>query len=257
MELDKTFRPTEQWMAEKYTELNNWLFDGELGPCDFVVFTTGNGSQGRRLGSFMLKTENIFVNSATRRMYFGDKYINRDNFAEICKPKIGINGNYSGTEDVFLGVLVHEMCHYYTYMDGYCPSKPHGTEFMAIGREAAMASNGKFSIQRIATAEEMSGLNLNSQIKARNEKKLANKKSAVSAIIVFARDGDVRLTITSSKSVMDEVYEYERNEKIITTKDPNVIEYLFNKGCRKNMRTYKFWRIGDKPWFNEFKNMLK
>jgi hypothetical protein len=153
MELDKTFRPTEQWMAEKYTELNNWLFDGELGPCDFVVFTTGNGSQGSRLGSFMIKTENIFVNRATRRMYFGDKYINRDNFAEICKPKIGINGNYSGTEDVFLGVLVHEMCHYYTYRNGFRPVRPHGREFNAISKKIAQLTDNQIVVTTHTTPE--------------------------------------------------------------------------------------------------------
>lgn len=43
-------RPTVEWMREKYDELNSWLFGGQLGGCNFNIFTTGRGSQGGTLG---------------------------------------------------------------------------------------------------------------------------------------------------------------------------------------------------------------
>lgn len=43
MEKDKQFKPTPQWMAEKYDEMNMKLFRNELGPCDFGIFTSGKG----------------------------------------------------------------------------------------------------------------------------------------------------------------------------------------------------------------------
>ena len=48
--MDKTFRPTVEWMAAKYAEMNEQLFGGQLGQCDFDVFTTGRGSEGGTLG---------------------------------------------------------------------------------------------------------------------------------------------------------------------------------------------------------------
>ena len=41
--MKKTFKANTQWMAEKYEEMNQKLFNGLLGNCNFEVFTKGKG----------------------------------------------------------------------------------------------------------------------------------------------------------------------------------------------------------------------
>ena len=263
MEMDKTFKPTVEWMAQKYQEMNEQLFNGVLGDCNFNIFTTGRGSQGGTLGWFKIGARGIRVDRYSRRMYkrigWDTEYIDKHNFVNLCKPTIELNGNYSGTEHGFLATLVHEMCHYYTYMNGYCPKQCHGIEFKQIGSIVSSRSNGLFTIQRLATAEEMNELELNDEMKAKRAKRLANKKASVTAVIVFTQEGKVKLTITSNQSLVNlitKTEEGERNEKVVSTNDANIIDYLFNKGYRINMRTWRYWSLEDKPWINEFKNML-
>ena len=259
--MDKTFKPTREWMAAKYAEMNEQLFNGSLGNCSFDIFTTGRGSQGGTLGWFKIKGSRILIERRSRRMYkdgWDRIYINRSNFADLCYPTIELNGNYTGTEYGFLATLVHEMCHYYTYMNGYAPKQGHGPEFKEIGYIVSSRSNGLFTIQRLATAEEMSQLELSDEMKEKRAKRLANKKSSVSAVLVFTTNGKVKLTMTSSQNLIDTISNEEnrRGENVITTNDSSVIDYLFSKGYRKNMRTWRYWSLEDKPWINEFKNML-
>ena len=185
-------------------------------------------------------------------------YVDRKNFVEMCHPTIELNGNYSGTEHGFLATLVHEMCHYYTYMNGYCPKQGHGPEFRQIGSIVSSRSNGLFTIQRLASAEDMSQLELNDEMKAKREKRLNNKKASVTAVLVFTIYGKVRLTMTSSQNLIDTISNEEnrRGENVVTSNDSNVIDYLFSKGYRKNMRTWRYWSLEDKPWIGELKNML-
>ena len=160
---DKSFVPNIQWMSEKYDEMNEKLFGGSLGRCSFGVFTTGKGSQGNVLGWFKITRKGVKIDRYTRRMYaledwFDKVYIDKNNFVEKCWPKIELNGNYSGTENGFLATLVHEMCHYYTYMNGFAPKQGHGPEFREIGMAVSNRSNGMFTIQRLASAEQMNDL---------------------------------------------------------------------------------------------------
>ena len=261
--IDKIFVPNTQWMAEKYDEMNSQLFNGVLGECSFNVFTTGRGSEGGTLGWFKITGRNIRVDRYSRRMFKNTNwekvYVNRENFVYMCQPRIELNGNYSGTEQGFLATLVHEMCHYYTYMNGYCPKQGHGPEFRQIGSIVSSRSNGLFTIQRLASAEDMSQLELNDEMKAKREKRLNNKKASVTAIIVMTQEGKVKLTITSNQNLINLIVnteKNERNENVVTTNDSSVINYLFSKGYRKNMRTWRYWSLEDKPWINEFKNML-
>lgn len=260
--MDKTFKPTREWMAAKYAEMNEQLFNGLLGNCSFDIFTTGRGSQGGTLGWFKIKGSRILIDRRSRRMYkdgWDRIYINRSNFADLCYPTIELNGNYTGTEYGFLATLVHEMCHYYTYMYGYAPKQGHGPEFRQIGSIVSSRSNGLFTIQRLASAEDMSQLELNDEMKAKREKRLNNKKASVTAIIVMTQEGKVKLTITSNQNLINLITnteKNERNENVVATNDSSVIDYLFSKGYRKNMRTWRYWSLEDKPWINEFKNML-
>lgn len=264
--MDKTFKPNKQWMAEKYQEMNQWLFGGKLGECNFDIFTTGRGSQGGTLGWFKITGRGISVNRYTRRMSYrindgvslrgGD--VTRENFYSVCKPQIELNGNYSGTEHAFLATLVHEMCHYYTYMNGYAPKQGHGSEFKSIGLAVSERSQGMFTIQRLASAEQMIEYELSDEMKAKRAKRLANKKSSVTAILVFTKDGKVKLTITSNQRLIDTIKttEEQRGENVVTTNDADVIEFLFSKGYRKNMRTWRYWSLEEKPWLGELKAML-
>lgn len=260
--MDKTFRPNVKWMAEKYDEMNSRLFNGALGECSFNVFTTGRGSEGGTLGWFKICGSNIRVNRYSRRIFKNtswDKvYVNRENFVDICQPLIELNGNYSGTEYGFLATLVHEMCHYYTYMNGFCPKQGHGPEFREIGVIVSNRSNGMFTIQRLATAEEMSELELNDAMKAKRAKRLANKKASVSAIIVFSKTNQVKLTITSNQCLINTISKTEKEwgGNVIVTNDAEVIEFLFSKGYRSNMRSWRYWDLSGKPWIDELKNML-
>lgn len=154
--MEKNFVPNPQWMSEKYDEMNAMLFNGRLGSCGFNIFTTGKGSGGSVLGWFKITGHGIKIDRRTRKMFFENywdrEYINKDNFVDLCKPVIELNGNYHGTEHGFLSTLVHEMCHYYTYMEGWAPTQAHGREFRNIGSVVASRSNGMFTVQRIATA---------------------------------------------------------------------------------------------------------
>ena len=262
MEIDKTFKPTVEWMTAKYAEMNDQLFGGQLGECSFAIFTSGRGSEGGVLGWFKITGRNIRIRRYNRRMFkyagWDEINIDRKNFVQLCQPQIELNGNYSGTEHGFLATLVHEMCHYYTYMNGYAPKQGHGREFKDIGYLVSSRSNGLFTVQRLASAEQMSEMELNDEMKAKREKRLANKKSSVTAVIVFTQEGKIKLTMTSNQDVIRRIDMVESGygEKVVKTNDANIIEYLFNKGYRKNMRTWRYWSLEEKPWIGELKRML-
>jgi hypothetical protein len=258
---EKTFKPNIQWMAKKYEEMNQELFYGQLGDCDFGIFTTGKGSEGNILGWFKTKGGNIRIDRYSRRMFINGWeriYIDRNNFVELCQPTIELNGNYSGTEHGFLATLVHEMCHYYTFMDGYCPRQCHGFEFREIGSIVTSRSNGTFTIQRLASAEEMSELELSDEMKAKRERRLANKKAKVFALFNYKKDGQIQLTITSNDFlIMDIVASTKlRNDsiKIMKSNEQGLIEELFSYGYKKNMRTWRFWNIENKKWITPLMN---
>jgi len=260
--MDKTFKPNPQWMGEKYNEMNQLLFNGALGACDFAIFTSGRGSEGGVLGWFKITARNIRVDRYSRRMFanqgWNKAYIDKSNFVDLCRPRIELNGNYTGTEHSFLATLVHEMCHYYTYMYGYAPKQGHGREFKEIGYEVSERSNGMFTIQRLASAEQMTEMELSDEMKAKRAKRLSNRKSSVTAILVFTKKGEVKLTISSNPSLINMISssEKERGENVVTTNNAEVIEYLFDKGYRKNMRTWRYWSLEGKPWLEELKGML-
>ena len=260
--IDKSFVPTREWMAEKYDEMNNQLFGGRLMECGFEVFTKGAGMEGSVLGWFCITGRNIKVKRNNRRIFkdtgWNEVYVSRDNFVEICKPVIKLNGNYHGTEHSFLATLVHEMCHYYTYMNGYAPVQSHGREFKEIGAIVSSRSKGMFSIQRLATAEDMNEMSLNADMKAKRAKRLANKKASVSAILVFAKNGEVKLTISSNTGLIQTIEETEkkRGENVLVSNNAEVIDFLFNKGYKKNMRSWRYWSLEGKPWLDELKQLF-
>ena len=56
---DRKFKATEDWMADRYDKLNEWLFNGELGDCRFEVTKSGRGSMGKTLGKFSVEASGL------------------------------------------------------------------------------------------------------------------------------------------------------------------------------------------------------
>lgn len=263
---DKTFKPTVEWMSMRYQEMNKLLFNNFLGACHLDIFTTGKGSEGRTLGYFQMKGNNLKYNRNTRQMYiltmFGDKEeIDQYNFFDLCKPLIAINGNYSGTEYAFLCTLVHEMCHYYTYMYGYVPKQAHGRLFREVSLEVSLRSNGIFSVQRLASAEEMSQRELNDEMKEKRLKRTQNKASSLSAVFQYQKNGVIYMTTTNSESLINEIvrgmYKRPQVEKVVIVKNPSLFEVLFDEGYKKNMRTWRYWDVTGKEWLKMLDDMKK
>jgi hypothetical protein len=188
-----------------------------------------------------------------------DTDINKNNFVELCMPYIKLNTKYSATEKGWLITLIHEMCHYYTYMNGICPKQGHGPEFRQIASYVSYKSNGTITIERLANAEVMSNYDLDVEFKEKKQKRLNNKIAKLQAIFVFTKNGNIELTMSTIKSVIDEVIlfnavaERANNcEKILLSTDPNVINALVNMGYKKSFRTYRYWTMPETKW-----NMIK
>ena len=254
---DEKFVPTVDWIAEKYFELNEWLFKGKLGNCLFEIYTTGKGME-TTLGHFRFTGTNIKYDKRTRQMYYAGyglkENINADNFVHYTRPMIGLNGNYKRTEHMWLNTLVHEMCHYYTFMNGRVPVQAHGTEFRHIGSIVGIRSNGIFDIKRLCDAENIG--ELDGEIAARRKARDDKKKSNMTALFIFMKNAEIRLVTTTKQSLVNEIVRKSNGlicKKIVATSDTNFIEYLWSLGYKNNMSTYRYWSIKDKSIIDELK----
>lgn len=252
---EEKFKPTVEWMAKKYDEINAWLFNGKLGSCNFEIYSSGYNSLGHfRLGNSYLKMKKdnrrIFTNTSMYGISYA--YVNRDDFDRICKPIIGLNGNYKGTEKAWVSTLIHEMCHYYTYMHGYVPKQAHGPEFRQIAEAVAVRSNGMFTIQRLAQAEEMKDYELDSDIAAKAAKRKANQIRLLNAVFGFMPDGSVKLLTSTHLKVLQQAVKYfeQAADKVVVSKDPELINILYAKGYRTNVRTLSFYNFDEKDITN-------
>lgn len=236
-------KPTVEWMSENYDKFNNELFGGKLGACSFAVINRGH----HNLGRFRIRRQ-IYVNKWNRRIFIqaGDYWsgyqnieVNKDNFVRICDPEISMNGSYSATEEALLNTLIHEMCHYYTYMYGICPKQAHGTEFRQIAAEVCSRSNGRFVITRLADAEAMSNHKLDDKV---FQKRLVDN---VYCIFTEMKDGVVRLTRAKNKNLIDYIINFHKNaQNAVRTYvylDGDMSAYFAKNGKKHIMRTYRFW----------------
>ena len=252
---------TTEWMSEMYNEMNRQLFNGQLGACNFNIFKTGKGANGNVLGWFKMTGSGLKYSKQTRRIfkydpYWGDKiYIDRDNFVDICKPTIELNGNYKWTEKAALTTLVHEMCHYYCNMYGFVPMQAHGREFREIAAYVSSKSNGIFSIERLAKAEQMSEMELDSTIAAKNQQRQENKKNKIQLVFVFRTDGTVRLINSNSPNLTTEIINLEKkvgkSTEIKLSTDENLKKIVFDSGYRTACRTYRYWDVSRQPFIKE------
>ena len=251
-------KPTTEWMTKWYDIMNQRLFNGELGACILRPFTTGKGSNGRTLGWFKITASNIKVDRSTRRIFKSDyyfrQYVDRSSFPSICKPCIELNANYSAPEDSWLNTLVHEMCHYYTYMYGYAPKQGHGPEFREIGAIVSSKSNGLITIQRLASAEEMTHFDLDANIKQKNQERLDRKKSNLNVCVIILDNKQVRLVTTTSMKLVDEIANLHntKNDTLYfgCSHETGLVDLLYSKGYRSSMRTYRYWDISNASWLN-------
>ena len=251
-------KPTTEWMTKWYDIMNKRLFNGELGACILRPFTTGKGSNGRTLGWFKITASNIKVDRSTRRIfksdYYSRQYVDRSSFPSICKPCIELNANYSAPEDSWLNTLVHEMCHYYTYMYGYAPKQGHGPEFREIGAIVSSKSNGLITIQRLASAEEMTHFDLDADIKQKNQERLDRKKSNLNVCVIILDNKQVRLVTTTSMKLVDEIANLHntKNDTLYfgCSHKTGLVDLLYSKGYRSSMRTYRYWDISNASWLN-------
>ena len=262
---DEKFTPTVDWIAEKYYELNEWLFNGRLDNCVFEVFTRGEGME-TSLGHFRFTGRGVKYNKRTGQMYYYTGYgekekIDADNFAFYTKPMIGLNGNYKRTEYMWLNTLVHEMCHYYTYMGGRRPVQAHGIYFRQIASIVGIRSNGIFDIKRLCDAEKVG--ELDEKIAARRQAREENKKSKMTALLVFRTNGDVQLITTTNQKLIDVVIANNNKpicKRILATNDKSYIEYLWGEGFKHNMSlsksstSYKYWPVQGENLVDEIKN---
>lgn len=252
-------KPTVNWMSENYDKMNQLLFFGQLGKCNFTVFTNGVGCNGKRLGFFTIANKQVKANISRQMFVYtfdGKQYVNEDNFYDLCSPTIGLNGNYSASEDAWLNTLVHEMVHYADYCGGNIPKQGHGPRFRQIATDVSIRSNGRFLIKRLADADEMKNFELDQDIQNRNQMRKEKKKLNAMAIFVY-RNKTVGLTIikNNNEELLNNIYDYNvRNidktkfTKMFVSTDPNLIEFLSKYGYNKIMRTYRYWDVTTKPW---------
>jgi hypothetical protein len=265
-EVDKSqlIEPTVEWLKAKYDEMNKSLFDSKLQECEFEIFTKGRGMEGGLLGQFKRENPNIRYDKNGRNFVIinGEKeYINYDNFVKICKPKILINGNYRWTEKALLSTLVHEMCHYYTRRNGWRPKQSHGVEFKNIAYIVSSRSNGIFTVERIASAEQMSEMELNSAILAKKDKRKSNKLSKVIPTVIYKKNGEVCLVNALGMDVVKMVVDTERSKthksvsEIKICEDIELKELIFNAGYESSMKTYRYWNItSERDLLDKFRN---
>ena len=172
---------TPEWMKEKFDQMNELLFDGKLKPCKLSLFTSGKGSRGGTLGWF--KHKPLFYSKSRQyggkhpcyvKDWWGDKiWLDEDNFNQYAEPQIELNGNYNWTEKAALSTLVHEMCHYYDYKDGWAPVQAHGPSFRNIAAWVSRKSNEFFTVERLARAEQMKEMEFTDSMKAFNNRRAA------------------------------------------------------------------------------------
>jgi predicted SprT family Zn-dependent metalloprotease len=250
MEMNEKFKVSINWISDNYLKANNELFNNKLGNCYFNIVPIGE----RTLGRFRLVPgygRKIYIDGYTHRLYsiddfWGDKeWVDRDNFFELCNPTIEFNSNYIATYDALYNTLVHEMCHYYTYMNGSAPKQGHGPEFRNIANIVSYRSNGQINIKRLANKDEMTNYELDADLRKRQENRINNKKNNARYFIILCKDGSVRLTNIKNEDLIKKVVDFEqkRGYEIFEITDPYITEKLYDMGFKRQFRVYKFWAL--------------
>ena len=139
-------------------------------------------------------------------------------------------------------------------MYGYAPKQGHGPEFREIGAIVSSKSNGLITIQRLASAEEMTHFDLDADIKQKNQERLDRKKSNLNVCVIILDNKQVRLVTTTSMKLVDEIANLHntKNDTLYfgCSHETGLVELLYSKGYRSSMRTYRYWDISNASWLN-------
>jgi predicted SprT family Zn-dependent metalloprotease len=237
------FKPSIEFLSKKYDELNEWLFEGKLKDCAFELFSNKTNT----LGQFSMR-KGVKFSKATREMFYQNNYgtripISYDNF-ELTMPKIGLNMDFERTELAWITTIAHEMCHYYTYMYGRAPKQAHGTEFKSIASKIKILTNNLINISTYSDLS-MDGSKYTDEVQDKINRTTARKKNNMTALILYKDDGKIWLITSTLPEVIKRAKTvcYGKCNTIISVKDPDFIEYLWNNGYKNNMRSLRFWDI--------------
>lgn len=252
---DVKFKPSVEWMEEHYNKFNGELFNNQLTRCKFDNFYNGSGSNGRTLGRFRL-TKPCYGLKDTRKLYsyITHTQVTKESFYKLCGPEISFNAHYKATQTAWENVLIHEMCHLATYMNGTLPLQGHGKEFRQVAEMVSRKSNGKISISRLASAEQMENFELDDSIAKQNKEREERRINRTYFCVVVTKT-EIRLVRTTLPKLMSEVEFIHTNRGDLIcfarTNDINAIEFFDDKGYRKSFRKYSYWNIENAPWLKE------
>ena len=133
------------------------------------------------------------------------------------------------------------MCHYYTYMSGFVPKQAHGREFRDIASIIAYRSNYTITIQRLASAEQMEGYELDSEVKAKIDKLEANRKLrremqsvATNYYISLSPNNSVRLFKVDNSKLLSQIIngETDRGCEMFHITDSKISHELYINGYK-------------------------
>lgn len=247
--MEEKFTPDIDWMIENYNRMNRELFGGALGFCSFNIMRKGS----RLLGSFSCQGR-IMISKTYRKMFalqangtFDE--IDSNNFVPLFKPMISLNGNYKATNESWLNALVHEMCHYYTYMNGIAPVQAHGNEFKEAARVVSERSHGRFTITRVASGEEAKQYELDPAIANQKVLLLKQKLHDRFIILISLKGRGYRLVITNSCPLIKEIISCEKakskkiTDEIVVIRDFTLSKKLYDMGYQTTVKTYRFWTL--------------
>lgn len=89
------------------------------------------------------------------------------------------------------------------------PKQAHGPEFRQIGNYVAYKSNGQLTVQRIASAEQMEGYDVDDEIKQRREKRAAAEKVNAHYYLIVWKSGRVGI-INPTDSCLRNIISHEQ-----------------------------------------------
>ena len=217
-EIEGNMVPTKQWMQTKYNQFNQEIFDGFLPPCRLIAKKLG----AKHLGMYSTISANP------------DFPVTRENIYDVARPTIYLTTAYSAPEEDWENTLIHEMCHYYTQFDeeGNArkinkENKGHGADFMNAAKMVSNKSGGKYTIQRIATAEQSSRMGFETK-----DRSFSKMKGIRLIRVSFANDGisAEAFILTNSEFVAKQILDMSADKRIFVTDNSSLIKILMNAG---------------------------
>lgn len=219
-EIEGNMVPTKQWMQAKYNQFNQELFDGFLPNCRLIAKKLAP----KHLGMYSTIPAN--PNSP----------VTRENIYDVARPTIYLTTAYSAPEEDWENTLIHEMCHYYTQFDeeGNArkidkENKGHGADFINAAKMVSDRSGGKYTIQRIATAEQSSRMGFETK-----DRSFSKMKGIRLIRVSFANDGisAEAFILTNSEFVAKQILNMSADKRIFVTDNKTLVNGLIKSGFK-------------------------